>query len=638
MPLTHMDLSTPSPPPLQALEALLRQHWGHAHFREAQVPVVSAAAEGQDLLAILPTGGGKSLCYQVPGLYRGGVCLVISPLVALIADQVDGLRKADIAAEALTGAMSPAVMDRTVSRFVHGPGGFLFVAPERLANPAFEAACRQMPVRTIAIDEAHCVSQWGHAFRADYLGLHVLREWHPQASWIALTATATDRVAEDIQSLLGLRNPAVIRMPMRRDNLAFRVEAVRDRMEALAHWAEHAEGTGILYVRTRRDAEDMAAFLAGRGHHIAPYHAGMDRSERDLNQAAWIQGELQFLSCTTAFGMGIDKPDVRHIAHAHVPDSPESYIQEAGRAGRDGLPATASLFLDGQSVAEAESRVGTQWPTMEQVRAVFQAIVNVLDLAVGSAMEEPATLAWRDLAKRAKVTRQMTAKSIDLLERHGILVQHPDAGPSWFRWAADPERCGAFVASGGPDAPVLRWLIQHAPVEVKGRHPLNLSAMADGLRIPIRKGLSHLHRLEELELLTVSTPDKRVRLSFPLARPEAQHIQLPRPLLQDRVEDAQRRWEAMRGYVTGTECRALALENWFGEWDTPACGRCDICDPPPPWTTADVLAAIDSGMASAELRRLIPPVHHDTVRRILEDLRSQGQLQWASGWISPAAP
>ena len=630
-----MDLSTPPPPSLEALEALLRQHWGYTHFREAQVPVVSAAAKGQDVLAILPTGGGKSLCYQVPGLHRSGVCLVISPLVALIADQVFGLRKAGVVADALIGAMSPAAMDRTLSRFVHGPGGFLFVAPERLANPAFEAACRQMPVRTVVIDEAHCVSQWGHAFRADYLGLHVLRDWHPKASWIALTATATDRVAEDIQSLLGLQSPAVIRTPMRRDNLAFRVDAVRDRMEALAHWASHAEGTGILYVRTRREAEDMAAFLAGRGHHIAPYHAGMDRSERDRNQAAWIQGELQFLSCTTAFGMGIDKPDVRHIAHAHVPDSPEGYIQEAGRAGRDGLPATATLFLDGQSVAEAESRVRTHWPTMEQIRTVLQAIVNALDLAVGSTMEKPTTLAWQDLAKRAKVTRQVVAKSIDLLERHGILVQHSDAGPSWFRWAADPERCGAFASSGGPDAPVLRWLTQHAPVEAKGRQQLNLSAMADGLRMPLPKVIAHLHRLEELELLTVSTPDKRVRLSFPLARPEAKRVQLPRPLLQDRVEDTQRRWEAMREYVTGSQCRAITLESWFGETAGEACGRCDICDPPAAWTASDVLAAIGSGTTSAELKRLIPPVHHDAVRGILEDLRSQGQLHWVSGWISP---
>ncbi len=630
-----MDPTASPPPLLPELEALLLQHWGYAHFREAQVPVVSAAASGQDVLAILPTGGGKSICYQVPGAYRGGVCLVISPLVALMADQVDGLRKAGLRAEALTGAVSPPVMDRILSQFEHGPGGFLFVAPERLANPAFEQACRRMPVKTVAIDEAHCVSQWGHAFRSDYLGLRVLRDWHPAAGWIALTATATERVADDIVGLLGMRQAKRFRMPMRRPNLAFRVAPVRSRMDAIAHWASKAKGSAILYVRTRRDAESMAAFLVGLGHKAAPYHAGMDRQDRDRHQAAWIRGELHMLACTTAFGMGIDKPDVRHIAHAHVPESPEGYVQEAGRAGRDGQPSTAILFLDDQAIPEAEARSQSQWPSLAQVRATLQAVANLLDLAVGSTLEEPATLFWKDLAQRAKMSRHAAAKCVGLLARNGTLEHHTDKGPSWFRWEAPPEHCRTWSDTSRPDAPVLRQLLRDAPHGERLRHNLDVNSVSKVLNIRPRQTWAHLNRLEEMKLLSLSTPDRRVTLSFPTGRPDAKSLRLPASLLADRIQDAKDRWGAMTQYLQGEHCRAVTLETWFGESDAVPCGICDVCAPPAPWTSTQVLEAVGPGISAAELRRLVPPPHHDQVRDLLSSLRAEGRLHWESGWVRP---
>ena len=636
MPHRHMDLSTPSPPPLDALEVLLQQHWGHARFRENQVPVVQAAAAGQDVLAVLPTGGGKSICYQVPGLYRGGVCLVISPLVALMADQVAGLKKAGLSAEAITGALSPDRLDQKLSRFRHGPGGFLFVAPERLQNPAFEAACRDMPVRTIAVDEAHCISQWGHAFRADYLHLHRVRDWHLQASWIALTATATPRVEQDVVQCLGLREPRVIRMPMRRENLAFRVEHVRDRMTALTQWAREAHGSGLLYVRTRRDAEDMALFLAGQGHAAAAYHAGLDRPTRDERQAQWSRGKLQFLACTTAFGMGIDKPDVRHIGHLYIPESPEGYVQEAGRAGRDGQLATATLFVDDRALPEAEERVRNQWPTLEQVQAVLQAVANQLDLAVGSVMEDPVDVELSDLARRAKVSRSTAAKALDLLSRNQTLELHPPRGGCSFEWSSTPERRVEFSRSERPDASVLRGLMSLEPSDRIRRHLLDLNAMAAGLDLSVSRLTAHLNRLEELDLLHWSSPASRVRLSFPNARPDVRTFQLPSAILADRVKESNDRWAAMQAYVTGDSCRALLLEAWFGEDEARTrCGRCDVCLPNATWGPEDLLNAIGTGISSAELRRLIPARDHDPVRDMLETLRAQGKLTWRSGWIEP---
>ena len=288
----EMTQADKSPPTLAALEQVLREHWGFSAFRPSQVPVVLSGASGGDTLAILPTGGGKSICYQIPGLVRGGICLVISPLVALMADQVQGLRARGIAADALTSGLRKGEAERILDNARFGPGGFLFVAPERLSQPDFQAACQAMDVRTIAVDEAHCVSQWGHAFRADYLHVGKLRNWHPQAGWIALTATATEKVADDIEQLLGMVRPHRIRVGMRRPNLAFAVHQVPDRHAAIVDWGHRLEGSAILYVRTRRESEAMAAMLCAHGFSAAPYHAGMSRADRDDHQSRWISGSL----------------------------------------------------------------------------------------------------------------------------------------------------------------------------------------------------------------------------------------------------------------------------------------------------------------------------------------------------------
>ncbi len=622
---------TTSHPSLADLQALLHRHWGHADFRPAQVPVVLSGAAGGDTLAILPTGGGKSVCYQVPGVQRGGVCLVISPLVALMQDQVEGLKRAKLHAAALTAGMHREEMQRVLDNFRFGPGGFLFVAPERLALPDFEVACRAMDVRTIAVDEAHCVSQWGHAFRADYLAIGKLRNWHPGAGWIALTATATEKVADDIERLLGMRAPTRIRVGMRRDNLSFAVHQVRDRHAAVIDWAHRCKGSAILYVRTRRDAETMSAMLVAHGFKAGAYHAGMPREQRSDNQARWLSGELTLLACTTAFGMGIDKSDVRHIAHAHVPDAPEGYIQEAGRAGRDGLPAKAELFLDGEAVEEAARQVAHQWPDHHTVRNVLQALANHLSLAVGAMMDAPAEVPLPSLAEKAGCSVSMARKSLELMARAGWIERSMPTSALVAQWMQPPHDLAENTGRFAGDSRILEVLLGLYTDRGRNTWHLDCAALFAAAGCDDRTGWQHLKRLQEKGAIGVSKPADRAAVRFGAARPDARTARLPAAVLEDRIQDTQQRWEQMQSYLHTDGCRAQFLEGLFEREIEDPCGICDRCAPPSPPSRGDIERWIGTGIASSELQRLVPAAHRDSVRELLEYWRAEGRLTWHEG-------
>ena len=620
-------------PSLTALEDVLRKHWGFSSFRPPQIPVVTTASEGRDTLAILPTGGGKSVCYQVPGLIKGGVCLVVSPLVALMADQVQGLTRRGIPAYALTSGMHKSDVLRILDNGRFGPGGFLFIAPERLANPEFETACRDMDVRMIVVDEAHCVSQWGHTFRADYLEIGQLRSWHPKASWLALTATATEQVADDIERLLGMRECVRIRSGMRRSNLAFAVHEVRDRHAAIIDWAHRLTGSAILYVRTRRDAESMASMLEAHGLNAAPYHAGMSRAVRDAHQKDWIEGRRRVLACTTAFGMGIDKPDVRHVAHAHVPDAPEAYIQEAGRAGRDGRPAWAEMFLDGEALSEAARHIARQWPDQQEVRGVLQALANHLGIAVGAVMEDDREIMLTTLARRAKVPLSTVRKSMDLMFRAGWMTMSPAGSQTKAIWTAAPGDARFDAAKQGVDGTFLHVLTAHHDVRKRTMWPLDGKVLFEAAGCDVHAGWQHLSRLREMGVVDWAHSQDRAWVRFHVGRPDASSARLPRSILEDQVKGTEIRWERMKTYVGTAQCRAVALEHGFDAGEETECGICDRCAPPPAPSEDTVLDWIKDGVSVAELQRLVPPVHQAAVREVLERWRAEGRLSWSEGVV-----
>jgi ATP-dependent DNA helicase RecQ len=627
-----------SPPTLAALEQVLRDRWGYPAFRPSQIPVVMSAAQGGDTLAILPTGGGKSICYQIPGLFRGGICLVVSPLVALMADQVQGLRARGIAAEALTAGLRQDEAERILDNARFGPGGFLFVAPERLSQPTFKSACQAMDVRTIAVDEAHCVSQWGHAFRADYLEVGQIRSWHPKASWIALTATATEQVADDIERLLGMTRPSRLRVGMRRPNLAFSVHDVPDRHAAVIDWGHRTTGSAILYVRSRREAEAMAAMLQAHGFTAAPYHAGMSRSDRNDHQEQWIAGKLRILACTTAFGMGIDKADVRHIAHAHIPESPEGYIQEAGRAGRDGQKAEAMVFVDARAVEDAAEQVMRQWPSHDTVRGVLQSLANQLAMAQGAVMEAPEEVWIAPMAQKAGAPIQQVRKSLDLMARAGWLELHPVGPSTQMRWIQDPDSLAQHPIDAGSDGRMLRALLSRHGREKRRLWTLDAASVFAEAGCSEKAGWEHLKRLSELAFVAMALPTQRAAVQFTAARPAAGTARLPDNILDDRKRDAQERWEFMKDYLHTEGCRAQFLEALFDQEIAAPCGICDRCSPPQPPTEGDIEAWIGDGISSIELQRLVPIMHREDVRSVLEMWRAQGRVTWKDGMVFKVAP
>ena len=334
----------------QQIAALLKRYWGFDTFRPVQEQVILSVLAGRDTLALMPTGGGKSLTYQIPGLASEGVCIVVTPLIALMKDQVDRLRKLGIRALAIHSGLSARQIDIDLDNCVYGDVKFLYVAPERLASEAFRLRVQRMNVSLLAVDEAHCISQWGYDFRPSYLRIAELRERIPGVPVLALTASATPRVADDIMEKLHFTEPHLLRSDFSRPNLSYAVRHTDDKNEQLLRIIRNVGGSGIVYVRTREGAEQVAAFLRDEGISAEYYHGGLGHAERSMRQDAWISGRTPVMVATNAFGMGIDKSDVRFVIHYNMPKDLESYYQEAGRAGRDGEPARCTLLYSGTDV------------------------------------------------------------------------------------------------------------------------------------------------------------------------------------------------------------------------------------------------------------------------------------------------
>ncbi len=362
--------------------ATLKQYWGYDTFRPRQEEIISAALEGRDVLAILPTGGGKSVCFQVPALMREGIAIVVSPLIALMKDQVQNLARRGIKALAVYSGMSAREIDVALDNAVYGDYKFLYVSPERLNTPVFQTRVQKMAVSFLVVDEAHCISQWGYDFRPDYLRIAELRERIGRdIPVIALTATATPAVAADIQEKLGFKQPNLIRASFVRPNLEYLFRQVENKLGMLLKISAKVEGSGIVYVGRRKTAEEIAAFLRSQQVSAESYHAGLEREHRGAIQDRWKRGETRIIVSTNAFGMGIDKPDVRFVCHYDVPESIEAYFQEAGRAGRDGKPAWAVLLWNESDVTRLRQIVRVSLPPLDYIKDIYSKVFNYLQIA-----------------------------------------------------------------------------------------------------------------------------------------------------------------------------------------------------------------------------------------------------------------
>ncbi len=570
------------------IHEVLREHWGYTQFRPVQEDVIRSVMAGKDTLALLPTGGGKSICFQVPALATGRLCLVISPLIALMKDQVERLKRMGIPARAITSAMSHVEIDNTLESAAVGRLAFLYVSPERIGSELFQARLPRMPIGIIAVDEAHCISQWGYDFRPSYLRIQELREKLPGIPVLALTATATPAVAMDIMEKLGFQAPHAIRGNFHRPELVLWVSHGEDRHGRLLKVLRNIPGTAIVYVRERRITTRIASLLNEHGIQASAYHAGLTTEQRDTIQQEWTTGNIRCVVATNAFGMGIDKSDVRCVVHLEPPPDLESYYQEAGRGGRDGKTAHAFLLTGPGDAEKLQERVERGFPTLDEVRRVYQAFANEHRIAVGSASLESYDLDLAALAKRCGLPASTTAAALKTLELDGKLALSEGARtPSRILIIADPRVIYHLRVNDRRFGPVLEALLRaygglyEEPVLIEEHRIARL------LDTTVEKLVKLLNELDRQRVLMYRPRSDAPRVTLLTPRMDAQRMTLDPAAHRDRIQRAQDRMDAMLDFVNGEECRMRMLLRYFGEPMERDCGHCDRCMVRKPPSLAD---------------------------------------------------
>ncbi|MEE1104067.1 MAG: ATP-dependent DNA helicase RecQ [Alistipes sp.] len=400
----------------------MHKYWRYSEFRPAQEQIISSVLAGRDTLALMPTGGGKSLTYQVPTMARKGVCIVVTPLIALMKDQVDRLRKLGISAVAIHSGMSYSKIDIALDNCVYGDVKFLYIAPERLATETFRLRVQRMNVSLLAVDEAHCISQWGYDFRPSYLRIAEVRKMLPEVPILALTASATDMVTKDIMKHLGFKEEHIIRSSFARPNLSYAVRHTDDKNEQLLRIVNNVTGSGIVYMQSREGCEQVATFLQENGISASYYHAGLPHAEREIRQEEWTSGKTRIVVATNAFGMGIDKADVRFVVHYTMSDSLESYYQEAGRAGRDGKRSYAVMLVASNDSSRISKHFSDEFPPLEQIKLIYEKVCDYVQVAVGDGLYASYIFNIHDFCRREHIHISRVRAALKLLQQNNYLT------------------------------------------------------------------------------------------------------------------------------------------------------------------------------------------------------------------------
>ena len=561
----------------RALE-ILEEYWGYTSFRPMQREIIDAAAEGKDVLAVLPTGGGKSVCFQVPALMKDGIALVVTPLIALMKDQVQNLCDRGVKALAVYAGMSAREVELTLNNAVYGDFKFLYLSPERLKTPLFRYYVGGMDISYIVVDEAHCISQWGYDFRPDYLEISELRKMS-SAPVIALTATATPYVAQDIMERLGFREKLLLKSSFERPNLSYIVRHCEDKLGKLLQVCSSVPGTGIVYVRSRKKTEELAAFLRAQGISASFYHAGLGPQTRALRQADWKSGKIRIMVCTNAFGMGIDKPDVRSVVHFDVPDSPEAYFQEAGRAGRDGRRSFAVLLHGSSDIRRLHQIETLSFPPLEYVESIYHKVHDFFGIPFESGEGRQLKFNMDEFCRHYSLNRSSVFYAMKYIERtgHWSLMEDMDIAT---RVEIIPARAELYEieVSDPAMARVMDVLMRRYtgifsyPVMIDE----NYVAPMSGLTVPELR--QTLYRLA-VEHIIRYIPNGRSTVIY-LQHPRLRHRDVN--LMPERYarlkEMAHARIQTMVDYVSeDSECRSVFLLRYFGQEDAQPCGTCDVC-------------------------------------------------------------
>ena len=563
---------------MEQSRTILKKYWGFDQFRPLQEDIVDAVIYGKDTLALLPTGGGKSICFQVPGIAREGICLVISPLIALMQDQVEQLQKRGIRVKAITSSMSYREIDITLDNARFGGLDFLYTSPERLQTKLFIERFKLMNVGLIVVDEAHCISEWGHDFRPPYRQIHELRKIHPAVPIIALTATATLAVKEDILNQLELKSPRIFEGSFVRPNISYEVYPVPNKVNAILKLVNQFQGhCGIVYCQRRKSVKEVAKCLISQGLKVGIYHGGMDATSRSAMLKAWLDGTLPIMVATNAFGMGIDKPNVRFVVHYEFPNNIEAYFQEAGRAGRDGLESRTFVFYENHDLIETSAQIDSQFPPIECVKRTYSSLCNYLKLAVGSGNGETYPIDIKSLSTSFQFNLLETYQSLKLLEMNGDLQFTESVfNPTKIKFSVGNTVLYSFQIKHEKFSNLITLISRSYPGVFEQFYEIHENEFCKRLKINSSELDFQLKFLEQNGILDINWKTDLPLVTFLRERAPESYFRLDESIYHHRKNLAEKRWQNMRELLTLPVCRSQFMIAYFGQESTP-CGKCDHC-------------------------------------------------------------
>ncbi len=618
---------------------ILIKYWGHTNFRPMQEEIIQSVLAMKDTLALLPTGGGKSVCFQIPCLMQDGICVIISPLISLMKDQVEHLKSKGLKSVAITSGMSKNEVDVALGNCIYGNYKFLYLSPERLQNKMVQERIRQMNVNLITVDEAHCISEWGYDFRPSYLHIAEIREVIPNVPILALTATATADIIDDIQEKLLFSEKHLLQSSFVRENLSYVVINTENKKTKLVKILNHFKSSAIVYVGSRKETKEITQLL--RTHNISSdyYHAGLDMDIRNQKQEKWTHNEIRIMVATNAFGMGIDKENVRVVVHINTPTSLEAYFQEAGRAGRDGKLAYAILLTNKSDVIDLNRFVLSQFPSVQEIRDCYQKIADYFHIAVDTAEGESFEFDINDFCERYNLKTYKTYNILKYLEKEEFIkLTDSIHSPSKLHFIVDNTELYRFQVANVHYDSFIKLLLRSYSGLFENYVTINEQTLSSRFNSPPTQVVDLLEKLQQLEILKYLPRTNAPKLIFTKNRAEASTIRISEEILEKRKKLKKQKMESIIAYTeNSTICRTQQLLEYFGEENNYKCGQCDVCVERNKLDISDLefekikkyLQNIlsEKAMISSEIINPITDVREEKVLKVLQWLLDNGKIK-----------